>query len=574
MAEMLNDIDTPSDAELISRVRGGDVDAYGQLFARHVGAARRLARQLVRGPDSDDLVSEAFTKVMGALQSGGGPDIAFRAYLLTAVRRLHVDRIRAQSRLTPSEDMTEFDPGVPFQDTVVEQFESGAAARAFASLPERWQMVLWHLEVERQKPADVAPLLGMTANSVSALAYRAREGLRQAFLAAHLAEIDDAECSWVVEHLGSYVRKGLSKRDTGKIDAHLEGCRTCAAMNLELVEVNSDLSGVLAPLLLGGLAAGYLGATASGGAAGGLVALFDRAKDFVVSNVVPVAAGSTAAGVAAAVVIAGGMDGGGRFAEPEAGAAAPPSRAGSVEAVGPARTVVGDKAKDGGGGKDGGSRDTVQERPGGRSGPEGDGGAGGSDTDPGGDAGSGNDTDTEVTQPGTGPGEPGSGAPSASPPTAAPTEQPEQPEQPDKDPTPTSKPTPSETVKDGDDVALTLSGNALSKGIGRFKTHVTNLPTGQGPTTVALTITFSRGDVHLESVPHDCSASGSSVTCTANGGTHNAQFDADMSAMKPTEKVTITVTVSLPDSWDPDTSDNTRSITLTRVGKGRELTID
>ena len=83
----------------------------------------------MRGPDSDDLVSDAFTKVMGALQRGGGPDIAFRAYLLTAVRRLHVDRIRAQSRLTPSDDLSEFDPGVPFQDTVVEQFESGAAAR-------------------------------------------------------------------------------------------------------------------------------------------------------------------------------------------------------------------------------------------------------------------------------------------------------------------------------------------------------------------------------------------------------------------------------------------------------------
>ena len=71
--------------------------------------------------------------------------------------------------------MTEFDPGVPFQDTAVEQFESGAAAKAFASLPERWQVVLWHLEVEGQKPADIAPLLGMSPNSVSALAYRARE---------------------------------------------------------------------------------------------------------------------------------------------------------------------------------------------------------------------------------------------------------------------------------------------------------------------------------------------------------------------------------------------------------------
>ena len=43
------------------------------------------------------------------------------------------------------------------------QLESGLAARAFARLPERWQTVLWHTEVEQECPADVAPVLGLTA---------------------------------------------------------------------------------------------------------------------------------------------------------------------------------------------------------------------------------------------------------------------------------------------------------------------------------------------------------------------------------------------------------------------------
>src|SRR4029077_20473180 len=149
------------------------------------------------GPaDADDLVSDAFTKVLTVLQRGGGPDLAFRAYLLTAVRRLHVDRIRSGSRLRPVDDLTPFDPGVPFHDTAVEGFDNATAAKAFASLPERWQMVLWHTEVEQQKPADIAVLLGMSANSVSALDYRAREGLRQAFLSMHAADPDDIDCGW------------------------------------------------------------------------------------------------------------------------------------------------------------------------------------------------------------------------------------------------------------------------------------------------------------------------------------------------------------------------------------------
>ena len=263
MSVSLSRVDGPGDAELIAAVRGGDVDAYGELFARHVDAARRLAGQLAGPGDADDLVSDAFTKVLTVLQRGGGPDLAFRAYLLTAVRRLHVDRIRSGSRLRPVDDLTPFDPGVPFHDTAVEGFDNATAAKAFASLPERWQMVLWHTEVEQQKPADIAVLLGMSANSVSALAYRAREGLRQAFLSMHAADPDDVDCGWTRDHLGAYVRGGLSRRDVARVDDHLEDCRACAAVYLELTEVNSGLSALLAPLLLGTAGAAYL---SSGGA--------------------------------------------------------------------------------------------------------------------------------------------------------------------------------------------------------------------------------------------------------------------------------------------------------------------
>ena len=294
-----------SDAELISSVRGGDVSAYGDLFARHRDAATRLARQLVRGPDADDLVSEAFAKVLNVLLAGGGPDVAFRAYLLTAVRRLHVDKIRATARATPTDDLTPYETPEPETDTVIAGFESGAAAKAVAPRPARWQLVLWHLEVEGQKPADVAPLLGMTANSVSALAYRAREGLRQAYLQTHTADLVDPDCKWTHAKLGAYVRKGLSRRDVQKVENHLDGCRRCTAMYLELNEVNSSLAALLGPLVLGGAASGYLAATGTAGvSAGGVLAILDRAKDLVLANVQAAAAVGAAAGVAGVATVA------------------------------------------------------------------------------------------------------------------------------------------------------------------------------------------------------------------------------------------------------------------------------
>jgi len=293
----------PSDAELISAVRGGDTTAYGELFSRHVEAARRLARQLASAGDVEDLVAEAFAKVLTIVQRGGGPDLAFRAYLLTAVRSLHIDSVRGAIRLRPVDDLTPFDDGVPFRDTAVEGFENQAAARAFATLPERWQLVLWHTEVEGQKPAEVAQLLGMSANSVSALAYRAREGLRQAFLNMHAQEAEDDACAWTQDNLGAYIRNAASKRDSTKVRTHVEECRRCMGIYLELSEVNTNLSGILGPLVLGSAAAGYIAAALGTAAQGGVLGLLGRAGDIVSNHSSSVAM----VGVAAAIVLITGL---------------------------------------------------------------------------------------------------------------------------------------------------------------------------------------------------------------------------------------------------------------------------
>jgi RNA polymerase sigma factor (sigma-70 family) len=290
-----------SDADLIAAVRGGDTEAYGELFGRHRDAATRLSRQLVAGLDADDLVAESFARVLVVLQAGKGPDEFFRAYLLTSIRRLHVDGIRQQKRVRTTDDDADLDRTVEFVDPAEMRFEKGAAAAAFSSLPERWQLVLWHLDVEGQKPADIAPLLGMSPNSVSALAYRAREGLRQAYLQTHLAPTLHASCRTTTGMLGAYVRKGLSARDTTRVEAHLDECSRCTGLYLELAEINSNLSGILGPALLGVAATGYL----AGGAVAltGIGTLVDAALAPVKAVGATVAGAGTQGVVAAAVLV-------------------------------------------------------------------------------------------------------------------------------------------------------------------------------------------------------------------------------------------------------------------------------
>src|SRR6059058_5550163 len=95
----------PSDAEFIARVRNGDMEAYGELYARHHHAAERMARQLVPANDADDLASDAFAKVLDVLRVGGGLDVLFCVYLLMMVWWVHVDRIRFGKKVQSTDDI-------------------------------------------------------------------------------------------------------------------------------------------------------------------------------------------------------------------------------------------------------------------------------------------------------------------------------------------------------------------------------------------------------------------------------------------------------------------------------------
>lgn len=237
------------DGELIAQVRSGGLDAYAALYRRHVGAARTLAGQLAGCPaEADDLVAEAFERLLSALLSGGGPDVAFRAYLLTTLRNLRYDRGRREHRVTLSDDMTRYDPGQPWHDTAIAAFESRLVAQAFAGLPERWRTVLWRVEVEGETVAEVALSLGLTPNGVAALSYRARERLRQAYLQEHLpagtagtaGARSDAHRA-TVDRLGAWVRGSLSDRRRAQVDAHLAGCPSCRVLAVELADVGAGL---------------------------------------------------------------------------------------------------------------------------------------------------------------------------------------------------------------------------------------------------------------------------------------------------------------------------------------------
>lgn len=247
------EMESASDADLIRLVRDGDSAAYEHLFVRHREVAIRYARRIADSERAEDLCAEAFAKILDLLQRGKGPDVAFRAYLLTTVRTSHLNTIRASSREDLVPDHEPISRMTPTVDNPDARFDASAIYRAFDTLPERWRAALWLTSVEGLSNDEASKHLGVRVNAVASLAFRARAGLRQAYLREHLLEITDPQCRRIIELLPGYLRGSVSDRRRALIDTHLAGCASCTTAALELTEVNSRLGAVLAPLALVGL---------------------------------------------------------------------------------------------------------------------------------------------------------------------------------------------------------------------------------------------------------------------------------------------------------------------------------
>ena len=197
-----------SDPVLLSRVRAGDAEAYALLFERHRAAATAFAGGLAGQGQADDLVAEAFAKVLDALQRDLGPTVSFRSYLLTAIRSIFNNTVRRDRRYDLVDDYETLPPSeaLTMTDDPDQRFDNQAVADAYRSLPERWQAVLWYTAVEGLPHNEVALHLGIKPNAVAALSFRAREGLRQAYLSAHLR----ATAARTFDALGEAIERALA----------------------------------------------------------------------------------------------------------------------------------------------------------------------------------------------------------------------------------------------------------------------------------------------------------------------------------------------------------------------------
>ena len=292
------DLSEVDDLELTSRAREGDEGAVVELWKRHFPAALSTARRVARQPrDAEELAADAFSGMLAALSSGGGPTGSVRAYLLTSVRNGVTTRARranASDILTDENAVLENAADVPF-DPVATASELSLMREAFATLPERWRHVLWRTAVDHDSNILVAEELGVSPNAVAALARRARQGLRAAYVQVHVSRgVVDPGCLPFIGGLAALLPDAEGNSDTAE---HVRGCPRCTERLAELRRVDRNLSGFLTPAVLTLAPGGLAGAAMAGGSGAGSAAAGSSASS----------SASTWVSLAAAAVVGAGV---------------------------------------------------------------------------------------------------------------------------------------------------------------------------------------------------------------------------------------------------------------------------
>ncbi len=179
------------DAELVERVRSGDIKAFELLFRTHWQPLADFALQYVGSRDAaEDLVQEIFRRLWER-RASWTVQLTPRSYLYTAVRNDALNVLRHERIVEKSENEIlwqegDWVPGIgrgaatPTDARVLDDEIAAALAQAVEALPRRARQAYTLYHDHELTYAEVAEVIGITGKAVEGLLWRAHRALRRA----------------------------------------------------------------------------------------------------------------------------------------------------------------------------------------------------------------------------------------------------------------------------------------------------------------------------------------------------------------------------------------------------------
>ncbi len=129
---------------------------------------------------AEDCVSETFSRFLGAIQRGGGPQENIRAYLYRVAHNWVTDYYRRQP--LPEMDIDDHEPVEPGSNPaleVAEMMEKERVRTAILRLPAEQQQIIQLRFLENWSHEEVAQVLGKSTDATRSMQYRAIGSLRR-----------------------------------------------------------------------------------------------------------------------------------------------------------------------------------------------------------------------------------------------------------------------------------------------------------------------------------------------------------------------------------------------------------
>jgi RNA polymerase sigma-70 factor (ECF subfamily) len=178
----------PGEAALIARLRAGDLDALGELYAWLGRPMTTLARSMMRErAEAEDVVEEALMRIHRAAPGFRG-ERGLRTWTLRIVANLCRDRLRRRRRFpsSPPEELSPLDaaglaldPVEGWDDTLDRAQVMAVVETALGQLPEEQREVVIMRHRLGLSTEEVAEALGVPEGTVKSRLSRALEALRR-----------------------------------------------------------------------------------------------------------------------------------------------------------------------------------------------------------------------------------------------------------------------------------------------------------------------------------------------------------------------------------------------------------
>jgi RNA polymerase sigma-70 factor (ECF subfamily) len=169
-----------NDVESLPDLRQLDPQTLGFLHDQHFPELYRYARYRLGDSDTaEDAASEAFVRLLEALQRGRGPRSSIRGWLFGTLRHIVDDHYRAAFSRGSDAGL----PETPLHGELDDAIEAGErereVRRALRFLTSEQQHVLALRFGGDYTLEETAGLMGRKANAIKALQYRALQALRR-----------------------------------------------------------------------------------------------------------------------------------------------------------------------------------------------------------------------------------------------------------------------------------------------------------------------------------------------------------------------------------------------------------